>query len=134
MAVDTTDQPRQSSTALVSGIVDDLQRLLRQEAQLARQELKQEWQKTKSAAFSFAAGSVALVFSVLILLFMLVYLLAYYTSIPTWGCYGIVGGILALAAIAMLMMGSQRASQIQLPPPQTAASLKENAQWIQNQV
>src|ERR1700730_15184642 len=101
MAVETTDEPRQSSAALVTGIVDDFQRLLRQEAQLAKQELKQEWQKIKMAAASFLVGAAVSIFAVLILLFMIVYLLAYYTPIPTWGCYGIVGAVLALIAIAL---------------------------------
>jgi hypothetical protein len=134
MAVETTDEPRQSSAALVTGIVDDFQRLLRQEAQLAKQELKKEWQKIKMAAASFLVGAAVSVFAVLILLFMIVYLLAYYTPIPTWGCYGIVGAVLALIAIALMLLGKQKASQIQLPPPQTVATLKENAQWIQNHV
>jgi protein-S-isoprenylcysteine O-methyltransferase Ste14 len=134
MAVDITDQPRQSSAALLTGIVDDLQRLLRQEAQLAKQELKQEWQKTKSAAASFVIGAAVLVFAVQILLFMLVYVLAYYTAIPVWGCFGIVGVVLALGGLGLLLLSKQKAGQIQLPPPQTVATLKENAQWIQNQM
>ncbi|MFL5240755.1 MAG: phage holin family protein [Gemmataceae bacterium] len=134
MAVQTSEETRQSPSALIGGIVDDVRLLLRQEVQLATQELKQEWQKTKSAATSFAAGLVVLVFACFILAFMLVYLLAYYTAIPTWGCYGIVGGILALIGIGLFIFGKQKASQVQFPPPQTVATLKENAQWIKNQV
>jgi fatty acid desaturase len=133
MAVQTTEETRQSSAALLSGIVDDVQHLLRQEVQLAKQELRQEWQKTKSAAVSLVAGTVALALAAVMLLFMLVYLLAFYTPIPTWGCYGIVGGVLAVIAIALLAFSKQKAGQIQVPP-QTVATLKENAQWIQNQV
>jgi lipopolysaccharide export LptBFGC system permease protein LptF len=134
MAVQTTEETKPSPAALVGGIVEDAQRLLRQEVQLATQELKQEWQKTKSAAASLAAGLVVLVFAAFILTFMLVYLLDYYTRIPTWGCYGIVGGILALIGICLFFYGKQKASQVQFPPPQTVATLKENAQWIRNQV
>jgi hypothetical protein len=50
MAVQTSDEVRQSPARLVGGIVDDVQRLVRQEVQLATQEMKQEWHKTKSAA------------------------------------------------------------------------------------
>jgi predicted PurR-regulated permease PerM len=134
MIVQTTQETQPSSTALLSGIVDDAQRLLRQEVQLAKQEFKQEWQKTKSAAVSFLAGTAALVLATVFLLFMVVYLLAYYTPIPMWGCYGIVGGVLAVIAITLLMFGKQEAGQIQLLPPQTVATLKENAQWIQNRM
>jgi cobalamin biosynthesis protein CobD/CbiB len=123
-----------SAPALLSGIVDDAQRLLRQEVQLAKQEFKQEWQKTKSAAVSFLAGTAALVLAMIFLLFMVVYLLAYYTPIPIWGCYGIVGGVLAVIALTLLMLGKKEAGQIQLLPPQTVATLKENAQWIQNRI
>jgi Flp pilus assembly protein TadB len=133
MAVQTTDDTRQSSAALLGGIVDDVQRLLRQEVQLAKQELKQEWQKTKSAAVTLVVGTVAAALAAVILLFMVVYVLAYYTLIPIWGCHGIVGGVLAAIAIGFLAFSKQKAGQIQVPP-QTVATLKENAQWIQNQV
>jgi hypothetical protein len=133
MSVQTTDESPQSSAALLGGIADDVQRLLRQEVQLAKQELKREWKKTKSAAVSFAVGTVALGLAVVILLFMAVYLLAYCTPVPMWGCYGIVGGVLAVGAIGLLVFSKQKADQIQVLP-QTFATLKENAQWIQNQV
>jgi hypothetical protein len=132
MPVETADQ--ESSASLMSGIVEDLQRLLRQEARLARQELKQEWQKIKSAAVSFAVGAAVMIFAILFLLFTFVYLLAYYTPIPTWGCYGIVSAVLALVAAGLLLAGKHKANQIQVPLQETVATLKENAQWIQNQV
>jgi len=134
MPVETTDPPRESPAALVSGIVDDLQFLLRQEAQLAKQELKEEWQKIKSAAVSFAVGAAVMVFALLLLLFTFVYLLASYTPIPTWGCYGIVSAVLAVVAAGLLLAGEHKANQIQVPLHETVATLKENAQWIQNQV
>src|SRR5260370_29595128 len=124
MAVQTSEETKQSPAALVGGIVEDAQRLLRQEVQLATQELKQEWQKTKSAAASFAAGLVVLVFAAFLFMFMLVYLLAYYTAIPTWGCYGIVGGLLALIGIGLFFYCKHKARQIRIPPPQTFGTLQ----------
>ena|SRR5437660_4096350 len=134
MIVQTTQEAQPSATALLSGIVDDAQRLLRQEVQLARQEFKQEWQKTKSAAVSLLVGAATLALATIFLLFMVVYLLAYFTTIPMWGCYGIVGGALAVIALTLLVLGKQEAGQIQLLPSQTVATLKENAQWIQNRM
>jgi HPt (histidine-containing phosphotransfer) domain-containing protein len=53
----TETQP--SLTALVAGIINDVQQLIRQELALAKSEAKQEWDKTKSAAASFGAAAVA---------------------------------------------------------------------------
>jgi len=48
-------------TSLVDGIVTDAQRLIRQELALARSEIQQEWDKTKSAAAALGVGIVILV-------------------------------------------------------------------------
>src|SRR5262249_19188011 len=130
MAVQISEEVRPSPAQLVGGIVDDVQRLVRQEIQLATQEMKQEWQKTKSAAVSMAAGLVIVTFAVLILLFTLVYIFDRFTPIPLWGCFAIVGGALAVAGAGLLLFGKQRAAQVRFPPPETVASLKENATWI----
>jgi uncharacterized membrane protein YqjE len=122
-----------SLTALVSGIVGDLQKLVRQEIQLARTEVKQEWEKTKSAAGAMAVGAVLLSLGGVILCFGLVYLLWWLTDLPRWACFGIVGLALVSLGGILLVAGRARASQVQVIPPQTAETMKENVQWIQNQ-
>ncbi len=121
-----------SMTGLVSGIVSDLQQLIRQEVQLARTEVKQEWDKAKSAASAMAIGAALLLLGVFILCFFLVYLINL-AGVPLWGSFGIVGGGLTILGLLLLGMGYARASRVHVVPPQTAETLRENVQWIQNQ-
>jgi hypothetical protein len=126
----STDQP--SLTSLVSGIVTDVQQLVRQEINLARTEVKQEWDKAKTAAGALMAGAVLLAVGGVLLCFLLVYLIHYF-GVPLWGCFGIVGGVLALCGLVLAGVGYSQASRVNVIPPQTAQTLKENVQWIKNQ-
>jgi uncharacterized membrane protein YqjE len=125
-----TDQP--TLTALVSGIVHDVQELVRQEINLARTEVKQEWDKAKTAAGALMAGMVLLAVGGVLLCFMLVYLINY-CGVPLWGCFGIVGGVFALFGLLLAGMGYAQARRVSVIPPQTVETLKENVQWLRNQ-
>jgi hypothetical protein len=129
-----TSDTSPSLTSLVSGIVDDLQRLVRQELKLAKTEVQQEWEKTKTTASEMAAGVALLGLAAVLLCFMFVYLLHYYvTAIPLWGWFGIVGGLLAIGGGLLIAAGRATATQIHVVPPQTAETIKENVQWMKNQ-
>jgi F0F1-type ATP synthase assembly protein I len=129
-----TSEASPSLTSLVAGIVDDLQRLIRQELKLAKTEVQQEWEKTKTAAESMAAGVALLGLGAVLLCFMFVYLLARYVeAIPLWGWFGIVGGVLAIGGGLLIAAGRATATNIHVVPPQTAETLKENVQWMKNQ-
>jgi len=124
-----------SLTSLVSGIVTDLQTLIRQEVTLARTEVKQEWDKTKSAAAAMAAGAVLCAIAGLMLCFMLVYFLNWLNpdALPLWACYLIVAVVFGFLGGICLAAGRTKANQVHVIPPQTAETMKENVQWIQNQ-
>jgi uncharacterized membrane protein YqjE len=127
-----TTEPGPSMTSLASEIVTDLQRLVRQEVQLARTEMKQEWDKAKTAAGAMVFGAGLLAVGCLLLGFMLVYLINWF-NVALWGCFGIVAGVLLLAGLVLAGTGYAWARKVQVIPPQTAETLKENVQWIQNQ-
>src|SRR5262245_60658942 len=115
-----------SITALVSGIVNDAQQLIRQEIALARRAVTQELNKTTRAAAAFAAAAAVGVLSVVLLSLMLVYLLNWLTNdtLPVWACYGIIGGLYLAVALILFYTGKSKAEQINLVPPQTAETLK----------
>jgi protein-S-isoprenylcysteine O-methyltransferase Ste14 len=95
--------------------------------------VKQEWEKTKTAAGAMAAGAALLSLGGVILCFALAFLLRQYTEWPEWACFGIVGGCLAILGGLLLAVGRFKAGQVQVIPPQTAETMKENVQWMQNQ-
>ena len=130
--INTADSPT-SVTQLVSGIVTDLQTLMRQELLLAKTEIRQEWEKTKTAAGAMAAGASLLTVAGLLICFALVHLLAYLApGLPLWACFGIIGVALGLIGGILVGAGRAKASDISIMP-QTAETMKENAQWLKTQ-
>jgi uncharacterized membrane protein required for colicin V production len=131
--INAADSPT-SVTELVGGIVTDLQTLLRQELQLAKVEVLREWDKTKSAAESMAAGAGLLTVAGLLLCFALVYLFqALVPALPLWACFAIVGVALGLIGGILVGAGRAKASEVNVIPAQTAETMKENVQWLKNQ-
>lgn len=124
-----------SITSLVSGIVEDAQRLIRQEFALAKSEVKEEWSKTKTAAASLSVAVGLAVLGIVLLSLMLVYLLNWLTNnaVPLWGCFGIFGGLICLCALILYFAGKNQAEKINVVPRQTVETMRENVQWIKNQ-
>ena len=116
--------------ALIGDILADAHTLLLQELQLAKHELQEEARKTLSASLALGSGIFLALFGGLFLLFMLVYLLNALTELPLWACYGSIGGLLVIAAIALLVFGIKRVKQVQVLPVRTVETLKENVQWF----
>lgn len=131
MANDVLTNRDQNVSTLVSGIVEDAQRLIRQEITLARSELRQEWTKTKEAVGSIAAGALVAFVAVFLLAFGVVHLLHWATggidpaAVPLWAWFLIVGAVFAFIGGSLIYMGISKAREIQVPPPQTTQSLKE---------
>src|ERR1043166_4861155 len=85
-----------SLTALLASIVSDAKDLLVQEVALTKLEVQDELRKAKSAAISLGIGIGIVTVGGILLMLMLVQVLAAFTEMPLWGCYGIVGGGLVL--------------------------------------
>jgi hypothetical protein len=127
-----------SMSTLVGGILNDAQQLIRQEVALARSEIQDEVAKAKQAALSIVAGAGTLALGGLLLCFMLVHLIHWLTNglpsgFPLWICYLIVGGALAATGAFLLFVARNKAKEINLVPPQTAETMKENVQWMKRQ-
>jgi len=121
-----------SMASLVGGIISDATRLVRQEIALARREMQTEFDKAKVAAISLAAGAGLLMFGAIFLGLMVVFLLYEVGGLPEWASFLIVGGVVAIAGAILLYAGIQQFRKVSLVPPQTAETLQENVQWLQN--
>ena len=133
MAQDSSPRSETSVATLIGGIVNDAKDLLINEFTIAKLEIQQEMRKTKSAALSFAMGAGIVGIGGLFLLLMCVHGLVLLLDIPLWGSYGLVGGFLFLVGAILLARGKQTAEQIDVIPPKTASTLRDNAQWIKEQ-
>jgi len=134
MALHTTPPPRTGLFDIVSGIFDDVRALMRQEAQLLRDEVKLEVNKAGRAVSGLGIGIGLLAIGGIFLLTMLVHGLHEWFDLPLWLSYGIVGGLLAGAGVALLIRAKSLASAVQPMPRRTLYAIKEDAQWIKEQV
>jgi len=127
---ETVRNAETSMTSLVGGIIDDARHLLKQEVELAKSEFRQELAKTKQGAVMLGAGLALTSVGALLLCFMLTYLLNYlFPGIPLWGCFGIVGGVFAVAGGILLLSGVNQLGDVSLVPRRTVHELKETVSW-----
>lgn len=132
MATDVTDQ-NTTVTGLVSGIIDDTQRLFKQQAELLKADIKKDIKEAKEAGVSMIAAGALLGSGGLLLLFALVHLLSWaIEDLPLWGSFGIVGGVLALAGGIAFYRGREKLDNLNPLPENSAQALQENLQWKTN--
>ena len=118
---------------LVTGIINDVQELLKQQLNLFRQEIKDDARKTKEAVISLSAGIGVLVLGVILLSLMLVFLLHWaFDVLPLWLCFGIIGGLMLLGGGALLYAGKRKLASFNPLPDQSVGALRENVRWIMN--
>jgi hypothetical protein len=119
---------------LLTDLMHEAQKLLRQEAALATHELRLELRKTIRAAMFLGMGIGIAAIAGWLLILMLVHLLYALTALPLWACYGIVGGVFAAGGIVLLVLGRIKLARIHVVPQKTVETVQEDVQWIKNQV
>jgi uncharacterized membrane protein YqjE len=117
---------------LVSGILADLQGILRGEVALAKAELKEEAGLMGKAAASLVAGAIVALVGFIFLMLGVTYLLN--KSLEMWIAAGIVGLALLLIGAIVVMAGKNKLSAASLKPTQTIDSLKEDQEWASQQI
>jgi hypothetical protein len=117
---------------LLRGIVDDTQKLLRQEIALARVEVTEDAMRARDAVVGISLGAMMGYLAFLFGCFTVVYLLvAYQPKLPVWGAYAIVAGALALVSWICTARGIRKAREIRGVPQQTVDSIQQGFQWMQ---
>jgi cytochrome c biogenesis protein CcdA len=130
MSIELQRPPEPSVTAMVQGIVDDAQELIKQQFALIRAEIKEDVRKGKEAAFSLAVGLVIAFLGCSLLALMLTELLHWSSpDLPLWACHTIVGGILLAIGAALAFLGIKKFKSMNPMPEQSLTALKENLQW-----
>jgi len=120
-------------SSLLGGIASDLQTLIRQEVALAKAEMMREWDKAKAAAGAMAVGAAVLALGGLFLCLTVVAVLHEAVGLPWWASFLIVGGVFTGLGAVLFFMGRSQAARVNVVPPQTAETMRENVQWIRNQ-
>jgi hypothetical protein len=135
MPDNTPAESQPSVASLVGGLIEDTQRLIRQEVALAKRGVEEEWEKTKEGA-ALMAGALALFTLVAILFgFTLVKLLHQYV-LPNheWACFAIVTGGFAVGGALLLYAGLTKFKQVDVVPQQSVDSIRQDVQAITDAV
>ncbi|MFN0017655.1 MAG: phage holin family protein [Pirellulaceae bacterium] len=135
MASDLHTEAEFSVTSLLKGIVSDAQELIQQQLALFRAEIKDDFRKTLGILIAIVSGAFMVAVGGALLCFMLVYLLnSVAPALPLWGCFGIVGGSVALIGGIVAYAAVARFKTFNPLPDESVQALKENVLWIKNRM
>ena len=123
----------ESFASLLSGAINDIRELFRQEISLARVEIRDEMANLKSAVIKLSAAAVALLLGAVLLLTALSRGLAVLFDMPIWAGFAIVGGVLAIIGGVLLALAWPNLRAIGPVPERTVRTLKENVEWVKRQ-
>jgi len=128
-------EPQPGVAALVEGIVDDAQKLVRQEIALAQREVAQAWDKGKAGVALLSSALVVVGVGGIFLGFMLVRLLQEYL-LPNhdWVCFGIVGCLVTLFGGVLMYCGLNQINKVHVSIPQTVETLREDVSALNGAV
>lgn len=138
----TTSSPQDSSTydpqkaslgELFSRLANDTSTLVRQEVALLRAEMTQSVKGVVGLVIKFALAGVFALLAVLVLLAASVIGLGVALN-NYWLSALIIGGVLLLLAAIFGFLGFKSLKGAKLAPTQTIETLRDDAQWLKEQV
>lgn len=118
--------------ALLTGLIKDIQDLVRGELRLAKTELKVDASAAGKAIGYLVAGGLMGVVAVVFIALAVAALLDKWMQ--TWIAVAIVAAALTLIAAILAMTGKSKLSAGNLRPDQTIDSLKEDQEWARQQI
>jgi uncharacterized membrane protein YqjE len=116
----------------ISGIIGDMQQIVRGEVQLAKTEIKEDAGTLGKALGMIAAAALVGLVGFIFLMLGVTYLLN--KSLEMWLAAGIVGVVLLIIAVITGMVGKNRIQEANLKPQQTIESVKEDKEWASRQI
>ena len=115
---------------LLGGIVGDVQTLIKQQAQMLRAEIREDFNRGKAATLYIGAGLGLAAVGTLFLVIGVVYLLYYLVpALPLFACWLIVGGLLVAGGLAAAAAGKRIFEKYNPLPDKTFNALTENLSW-----
>jgi hypothetical protein len=137
MATEVQSHSDQSVVSLASGIVNDVQDLVKQQLSLARQEVATDLRLSKGPATLLAIGFAICLAAAFVLCLMVAHLLHWVVApagsdpsqLPLWACYAITAGAFLAGGGAVLLAAKKKFEAIGTPLRHAAQALKENLEW-----
>jgi uncharacterized membrane protein YjjP (DUF1212 family) len=128
MSQEVQSPPDQNLSALLAGIVNDVQDLFRQQVALVKTEVREDLKKTKEAAIPLAIGLWLAVLGSFMLCITVALVLA--LVLPYWASFAIVGAAVTLVGAGLVYAGKKKFESFNPLPDESAEALKENLEWI----
>ena len=122
------DVSQRSVGELVGEVAQDLTKLVNQELELAKIEVRAEVKKTGKAAAAFGAAGGAAYFALLFAALTLMFALATLFDSYTWAALAVTV-LFAIVAAVLFLRAKKTAQTIDPTPHVTVQTLKEDAQW-----
>jgi hypothetical protein len=120
---------------LLGDLADHAERLLGQQYELLKSEVRQTVQEAGGAAVAAGAGVGLLAVSGVLSVAAAVHLLHRVTGLPLWACYGLTAGAAGAGGVGLLSAARTTAADLQSPLlPESRAALRENATWLRDQL
>ena len=125
-------EPDKSLGDLFGELSHELGDLVKTQTELAKVEIRQEADKAKRVAGAFGAAAYIGYLATVLLAFAAAWGLS--EIVPEGVAFLIVGVIFAIVAFVLFQRGRERAKDINIVPPDTAESLKEDVQWARQKL
>lgn len=137
MGADLRDPQMKTVTALVTGVLGDLQLLVEQQFQLTRCEIEQELRQRAKACAILGAGIAGLYLSAILLSLSAAHGLHWAASpvssdpasLPLWGCEILVAIVVAGIAALAVRVGLKRLRVITSSQNSSVGSFQESTRW-----
>jgi uncharacterized membrane protein YqjE len=120
---------QQPITQLVSGILDDAQRLAKQQFDMLKAEIREDMSRTQTALMYGGLGIVGLTVGTLCLVFGLIWMLHEQTQLSMWGSAFVIGGLFIAAGVVLGYVGKNMFESFNPLPDKTFNALQENLSW-----
>ncbi|WP_258053048.1 phage holin family protein [Streptomyces sp. Ru73] len=129
---DTPHRPAQDTSVgdLIGEVAGDLTRLVRNEIDLAKAEVKEEGRKAGKAAALFGGAGYAVGLALLLASFAAVYGLAHVIG-NAWAAL-VVAAVWAVAGAVLQAAGRKRMGTVQPTPERSRESLREDVKWARH--
>src|SRR5262245_43511701 len=124
-----TTPPQPTITELVSGILNDAQKLARQQIEMFKAEVKEDMARTKRATLYGGLGIVGLTVGAISLVFGLVWLLHEQFQFSLWGSWFIIGTIFLAVGVSLGLVALNLVESFNPLPDKTFNALQENITW-----
>jgi hypothetical protein len=132
MAQPVVTKEERSLGDLFSELASETSTLVRQEVALAQTELTQKATKVgKNVGFLVVGGAVGYAALLAIIAAVIIGLANF---IPAWASALIVGAVVGIVAYLLISSALTALKKTDLTPRETVETLKEDAQWLKNQV